>query len=120
VPDALLGTYDSQRREAGLVNSEFGTINGGHVATLMLALRQSTTPRSGEPDRSLAAPRQLDRVQSRPPITTGRGTVRLRAGQRPPTEVVDNPVIDYLPHDKPGCVRRICGCEIKACAGWRQ
>lgn len=38
-PEALLDTYDSERREAALVNCEFGKVNAGHVAKLMMALK---------------------------------------------------------------------------------
>jgi putative polyketide hydroxylase len=101
-PEALLDTYDSERREAALVNCEFGRINAGHVAKLMQALRRSAT--AAERRGLIAASRQYGNW-------TGLDVGIHYDGTRGPCAFVpddiaaprvDNPVVDYAPHAKPG------------------
>jgi putative polyketide hydroxylase len=101
-PDALLDTYDSERREAALVNCEFGRVNAGHVAKLMQALRQSATP--AERRALIAASRQYGNWTG---LDLG---IHYDGTQGPcafvpdaiPAPTVENPVIDYVAHAKPG------------------
>ena len=101
-PEALLDTYDCERREAALINCEFGRVNAGYVAKLMMALRQSATP--AERRALIAASRQYgnwtgldlgihyDGVQGR--------CAFVPDGVAAPA--VENPVTDYVPRAKPG------------------
>ncbi|MDB5516682.1 MAG: hypothetical protein JWQ17_3440 [Tardiphaga sp.] len=101
-PEALLDTYDTERRESALVNCAFGKVNAGHVAKLMMALRQSATP--SERRALIAASRQYGNWTG---LDLG---VHYDGTQAPcafvPDSVaapaVENPVIDYVPHAKPG------------------
>lgn len=101
-PPLLLDTYDSERRESALVNCEFGRVNAGHVANLMMALRQSATP--AERRALVAASRQYGNWTGLDLGTHYDGTQEPCAfvpdGIAAPA--VDNPVIDYVPHAKPG------------------
>jgi putative polyketide hydroxylase len=114
-PDALLDTYDNERREAALVNCEFGRVNAGHVATLMLALRQSATP--AERRALIAASRQYGNWTG---LDLG---IHYDGTQGPcafvPDDVlppvVDNPVTDYVPHAKPGWRAPHLWVRTKAC-----
>ena len=101
-PEALLDTYDSERREAALVNCEFGKVNAGHVAKLMMALKQSATV---EERRALiSASRQYGNWTGLDLGIHYDGTSGPRAfvADEVPAPPVGNPVIDYIPHAKPG------------------
>jgi hypothetical protein len=101
-PDALLDTYDSERREAALINCKFGRENAGHVAKLMQALRQSAT--TAERRALIAASKQYGNWTG---LDLG---IHYDCEHEPrafvPDDVsapaVDDPVIDYAPHAKPG------------------
>ena len=101
-PELLLDTYDGERREAALVNCAFGKVNAGHVAKLMMALRQSATP--AERRALLAASRQYGNWTGLDLGIHYDGTEGRCAfvpdGVAAPA--VENPVIDYVPHAKPG------------------
>jgi putative polyketide hydroxylase len=101
-PEVLLDTYDSERREAALVNCAFGKVNAGHVAKLMMALRQSAN--RAERRSLIAASRQYGNW-------TGLDLGIHYDGTQAPcafmpdgvaAPAVENPVIDYVPHAKPG------------------
>ena len=101
-PEALLDTYDSERREAALVNCEFGKVNAGYVAKLMTALRQSATP--AERRELIAASRQYGNWTGLDLGIHYEGTLGPCAfvpdEERVPA--VNDPVIEYVPHAKPG------------------
>jgi putative polyketide hydroxylase len=101
-PEALLDTYDGERRKAALVNCEFGRINAGYVAKLMQALRQSAT---------LAEQRALIVASRQYGNWTGLDLGIHYDGTEGPCAFVpddvaapalEDPVIDYVPHAKPG------------------
>jgi 2-polyprenyl-6-methoxyphenol hydroxylase-like FAD-dependent oxidoreductase len=101
-PEMLLDTYDGERRESALVNCAFGKVNAGHIAKLMMALRQSATP--AERRALIAASRQYGNW-------TGLDLGIHYDGTHGPcafvsddiaVPMVENPVIDYVPHAKPG------------------
>src|SRR5258708_37750364 len=101
-PETLLETYDGERREAALRNCEFGKVNAGHIQKLMQALRQSAGP--AERRERLAASRQYGNWTG---LDLGihydgaDGRCAFVADQVP-APTVENPVIDYVPHAKPG------------------
>lgn len=101
-PDALLDTYDAERREAALINCEFGRINAGHVMKLMMALRQSAGP--AERRKLVAGSRTYGNW-------TGLDLGIHYDGSHGPSAFVaddvaapqvENPIIDYVAHAKPG------------------
>jgi putative polyketide hydroxylase len=114
-PEALLDSYDSERRESALVNCEFGKVNAEHVAKLMMALRRSATP--AERRALIAASRQYGNWTGLDLGIHYDGTQGPCAfvpdGVAAPT--VANPVIDYLPHAKPGWRAPHFWARTKAC-----
>jgi putative polyketide hydroxylase len=101
-PDALLDTYDTERRESALVNCEFARINAGHVAKLMQALRQSAG--SAERRALVAGSRTYGNWTGLDLGIHYDGTLGRCAfvpDDIPPPHV-DNPIIDYVAHAKPG------------------
>jgi 2-polyprenyl-6-methoxyphenol hydroxylase-like FAD-dependent oxidoreductase len=101
-PEVLLDTYDSERRESALVNCAFGKANAGHVAKLMMALRQSATP--AERRTLILASRQYGNWTGLDLGIHYDGTHGACAfvPDRVAAPAVENPVIDYVPHAKPG------------------
>jgi len=101
-PEALLDTYDSERREAALRNCEFAKVNAGHVEQMMRALRES----AGAQER-----REIVEGSRQYGNWTGldmgihyegtHGPCAFVPDDIPVPEVAD-PVIDYVPHAKPG------------------
>jgi 2-polyprenyl-6-methoxyphenol hydroxylase-like FAD-dependent oxidoreductase len=101
-PEVLLDTYDSERRESALVNCAFGKVNAGHIAKLMMALRQSATP--AERRTLIAASRQYGNWTGLDLGIHYDGTHGACAfvPDSVAAPAVENPVIDYVPHAKPG------------------
>lgn len=101
-PDALIDTYDHERREAALINCEFGRVNAFHVANLMQALRQSAS--TAEKRALIAASKQYGNWTG---LDLG---VHYDCQTEPgafvpddvPAPLLENPIIDYVPHAKPG------------------
>ena len=100
--DALLDTYDSERREAALRNCEFAKVNAGHVEQMMRALRESAGPQ--ERRKVVEESRQYGNW-------TGLDMGIHYEGTHGPCAFVPDtiaapeladPVIDYVPHAKPG------------------
>ncbi|MDB5875444.1 MAG: 2-polyprenyl-6-methoxyphenol hydroxylase [Ramlibacter sp.] len=101
-PEALLDTYDAERRETALRNSAFAEVNAGHTEKMMRALRESSSVE--ERRRIVEASRQygnwtgLD-LGIHYEGSAGRGAF---VSDDIPAPAVANPVIDYVPHAKPG------------------
>ena len=101
-PAALLDTYDAERREAARRNCEFAEVNAGHTEKLMRALRESSGPE--ERRRIVEGSRQYGNWSGLDlgihyDGSAGRGAFVPDGISAP---AVENPVIDYVPHAKPG------------------
>ncbi|HVZ45740.1 MAG TPA: FAD-dependent monooxygenase [Ramlibacter sp.] len=101
-PDALLDTYDAERRETALRNCAFAEVNSGHTEKMMRALRESSGVE--ERRRIVEASRQYGNWTGLDLGVHYEGTAGRCAfvpdGVAAPA--VANPVIDYVPHAKPG------------------
>ncbi|QBR03760.1 FAD-dependent monooxygenase [Paraburkholderia pallida] len=101
-PDALLDTYNNERREAALRNCEFAKVNAGYIEKMMRALRESSSVE--ERRRIVASSKQygnwigLD-LGIHYEGTEGPGAFVPDNVSPPP---VSNAVIEYVPHAKPG------------------
>jgi 2-polyprenyl-6-methoxyphenol hydroxylase-like FAD-dependent oxidoreductase len=98
-PDALFDTYDSERREVARRVCDFGKTNAGYVEELMTAVRNA---RSVEEKTALVqASKQYGNWWG-----LDLGVHYEGEGAFIPDEVeapqVSNPIIDYVPHAKPG------------------
>ncbi|PVX85853.1 FAD-dependent monooxygenase [Paraburkholderia unamae] len=101
-PDALLDTYNNERREAALRNCEFAKVNAGYIEQMMRALRESSSIE--ERRRIVASSKQygnwlgLD-LGIHYEGTEGPGAY-VPDNVSPPS--VGNAVVEYTPHAKPG------------------
>lgn len=96
--DGLLDSFDSERREVARRVTEFGRINAGYIEQLKGAIRTAST--AAERNRLIDATKQYGNWNG---LDLG---VHYENGAFVPDDVaaphVDNPVIDFIPHAKPG------------------
>jgi len=101
-PDALLETYNSERREAALRNCEFGKVNTRHIEQMMRALRESADLEQRR--KIVDGSRQYGNWTGLDMGIHYEGS--QGAGAFVPDSIaapeVADPVIDYVPHAKPG------------------
>jgi putative polyketide hydroxylase len=98
-PDALLDTYDTERREVAFRVCEFGKQNAGYLEQLMAAMRNASSV-----EEKSAIVRSSKQYGNWWGLDLG---VHYEAkGAFVPDDVpvpaVENPVIDFVPHAKPG------------------
>jgi hypothetical protein len=100
--EALLDTYNSERREGALRNCEFAKVNAGYIEQMMRALRESTD--TAERRKVIEESRQYGNWAG---LDMGihyegtHGPCAFVPDSIAAPEVAD-PVIDYVPHAKPG------------------
>jgi putative polyketide hydroxylase len=98
-PDALLDTYDSERREVAQRVCDFGKRNAGYIEQMLSAMRNA----SSTEDKSaiIAASQQYGNWWGLDLGVHYEGDGAFIADDVPLPEVAD-PVIDFVPHAKPG------------------
>jgi 2-polyprenyl-6-methoxyphenol hydroxylase-like FAD-dependent oxidoreductase len=97
--DALLDTYDTERREVAYRVCDFGRTNAGYVEQLMGAVRRASSLK--EKTAILESSRQYGNWWGLDLGVHYEGDGAFVADDAPPP-VVDDPVIDFVPHAKPG------------------
>jgi putative polyketide hydroxylase len=98
-PPALLDTYDSERREVAMRVCDFGRTNAAYIEQMMTAIREA---KSTEEKRAIVS----SSSQYGNWWGLDLGVHYEGPGAFVPDDVpapaVENPVIDYIPHAKPG------------------
>jgi 2-polyprenyl-6-methoxyphenol hydroxylase-like FAD-dependent oxidoreductase len=98
-PDALLDTYDVERREVAMRVTEFGRTNAGYIEKMMNAVHAAATLE--EKTAVLAASKQYGNWLGLDLGVHYEGAGAFVPDDAPPPTVTD-PVVDFIPHAKPG------------------
>jgi putative polyketide hydroxylase len=97
--DALLDSFDSERREVATRVCEFGRVNAGYIGQLMRAVRAASS--TDEKREIVARSRQYGNWVGLDLGVHYEGEGAFIADDVPVPSVPD-PIVDYVPHAKPG------------------
>jgi putative polyketide hydroxylase len=98
-PPALLDTYDTERREVAMRVCDFGRTNAAYIEQMMAAVREA---KSTDEKRAIVnGSRQYGNWWGLDLGVHYEGPGAFEPDDVP-TPAVENPVIDYVPHAKPG------------------